>query len=176
MTCHQCHWDNKLNEPPGLFRLTGVPQTYTPGQRYLITVSLARPGLVRGGFQLSAREDLSKTNFSRDAGSLRVIDGLTERIRDDATQVTYLQHTKAGTEARTAGQAAWTFTWIAPDSGPVVFHVAANAANGDDSPLGDFIYTTEARTTHGAISSRRSSSRRESAASRSTRASSNPPP
>jgi hypothetical protein len=32
----------------------------------------------------------------------------------------------------------------------VVFHVAANAANGDDSALGDFIYTTEARTSHGA--------------------------
>jgi hypothetical protein len=150
MTCQQCHWDNKLNEPPGLLRLTGIPKTYTPRQRYLITVTLARPGLARGGFQVAAREDLTKTNLSRDAGSLRAIDGVTELIRDDATQVTYLQHTKVGTEARTSGEAEWTFAWTAPDSGPVVFHVAANAANGDDSALGDFIYTTEARTSHGA--------------------------
>jgi hypothetical protein len=150
MTCHQCHWDNELNESPGLIRLTGIPKTYTPRQQYLITVALSRPGLARGGFQVAAREDVTRTNVSRNAGSLRAIDGLTELIRDDATQVTYLQHTKVGTEARTSGEAEWTFAWTAPDSGPVVFHVAANAANGDDSALGDFIYTTEARTSHGA--------------------------
>jgi len=150
MTCQQCHWDNKLNEPPGLIRLTGIPKIYTPRQRYLITLTLARPGLARAGFQVAAREDLTKTNVSREAGSLRAIDGLTELIRDDATQVTYLQHTKVGTEPRTSGEAAWTFAWTAPDSGPVVFHVAANAANGDDSALGDFIYTAEARTGHSA--------------------------
>ena len=150
MTCHQCHWDNKLNEPSGVLRLTGIPKTYTPRQRYLITVTLERPGLARGGFQVAAREDVTKTNVSRDAGSLCATDGFTELIRDDATQVTYLQHTKVGTAARTSGEAAWTFAWTAPDSGPVVFHVAANAANGDDSALGDFIYTAEARTSLGA--------------------------
>lgn len=150
MTCHQCHWDNKLNESPGLLRLTGIPKAYTPRQRYLITVTVARPGLVRGGFQVAAREDLARTNIGRDAGSLRGIDGRTELIRDDATQITYLQHTKVGTEARTSGEAAWTFAWTAPDAGPVVFHVAANAANGDDSALGDFIYTADARTSPGA--------------------------
>jgi hypothetical protein len=38
----------------------------------------------------------------------------------------------------------WLFRWTAPSEsgGPVVFHVAANAANFDDSPLGDFIYAT----------------------------------
>lgn len=34
--------------------------------------------------------------------------------------------------------------WRAPEGlGSVVFHIAANAANGDDSPLDDFIYTRE---------------------------------
>jgi hypothetical protein len=150
MTCQQCHWDNQLNEPPGLLRLTGVPKTYTPRQRYLITVTLARPGLTRGGFQVAAREDSTKPNVNRDAGSLRSIGGLTELIRDDTTQVTYLQHTKVGTGARISGEAEWRFEWTAPDSGPVVFHVAANAANGDDSALEDFIYTAEARTSYGA--------------------------
>ena len=32
-----------------------------------------------------------------------------------------------------------------PRSGPVVFHAAGNAANGDASPLGDFVYTATVR-------------------------------
>lgn len=146
----QCHWDNKLNEAPGVLELTGIPKTYTPRQRYLITVTLAHPGLVRGGFQLAAREDSPTASHGRDAGSLHSTDGLTELMRDETTRVTYLQHTKAGTDVRTSGEAEWKFEWTAPASGPVVFHAAANAANGDDSALGDFIYTTDARTTPGA--------------------------
>jgi hypothetical protein len=36
--------------------------------------------------------------------------------------------------------------WTAPEEArwPVAAHVAANAANDDDSPLGDFVYTTAA--------------------------------
>jgi hypothetical protein len=41
----------------------------------------------------------------------------------------------------------WRVEWTAPDdaAGAVIFHVAANAANGDKSESGDFIYTTEVR-------------------------------
>ena len=32
--------------------------------------------------------------------------------------------------------------WTAPDrGGPVIFHVAANAADGNESAAGDFVYT-----------------------------------
>jgi hypothetical protein len=44
----------------------------------------------------------------------------------------------------------WTVEWEAPPAGgAVIFHAAANAANDDSSPLGDFIYTVEARATPG---------------------------
>jgi hypothetical protein len=46
-----------------------------------------------------------------------------------------------------AGAAKWTFEWTAPDDGAAIFHLTGNAANGDDSPLGDFIYAASKRTT-----------------------------
>src|SRR5262249_13884214 len=52
--------------------------------------------------------------------------------------------TQQGTDLGTADGTEWTFDWIAPnaDVGPVTFYAAGNAANGDDIPLGDYIYTT----------------------------------
>jgi hypothetical protein len=38
----------------------------------------------------------------------------------------------------------FTFTWVAPPTpvGEIVVNAAANAANGDASPVGDYIYST----------------------------------
>lgn len=146
MTCQQCHWENPLNDPPGRLTLDGIPETYTPGEQYLITLTLARPGLGRAGFQLAAREEGIDMNSGSDAGELRDADGRSERVQDDRKRVTYLQHSPAATDPRAPGAATWTFTWTAPPEGAVVFHAAANAANGDDSPLGDYIYTAVARS------------------------------
>jgi len=147
MTCQQCHWENPINEPSGGLRITGIPDAYTPGEQYLITVTVARAGVGRAGFQLSAREDGINMNSGSDAGALRPLDAFVERAQDDAKRVTYLQHTRAGTELTIPGTASWRFEWTAPDTAiPVVFHAAANAANDDASPLGDFIYTAVART------------------------------
>ena len=146
MTCQQCHWENPLNEPSGRVRLDGIPDAYTPGEQYLITVTLARPGMEAAGFQLSAREDGMSMNAGSNAGTLRALDALAETLEGEAKRIRYLQHTRAGAEQVKAGGAAWRFEWTAPDEGPVIFHLAANAANGDDSPLGDFIYTAVARS------------------------------
>ncbi len=61
--------------------------------------------------------------------------------------MSYAEHTRAGSQRRTTGGLAWAVEWLAPAAatGPVVFHVAANAANGDESPLGDFVYLAEVR-------------------------------
>lgn len=146
MTCHQCHWDNPLNDPAGRLTLDGVPDVYTPGEQYLITVMLARPGTGRAGFQLAAREDGINMNSGSDAGLLQPGDGTSETVHDDAKRVTYLQHSPAAAEVTTSGAATWKFRWTAPTEGPVAFHVAANAANGDDSPLGDYVYTASAHS------------------------------
>jgi hypothetical protein len=142
MTCQQCHWENPLNEPSGRLVLEGIPESYTPGEQYLITVTLARPGLGRGGFQLSAREDVMAMNAGRDAGTLAAVDTLAQTVQDEAKRVTYAQHTRPGSMPSAAGAAKWTVRWTAPDSRVnVVFNVAANASNDDASPLGDYIYT-----------------------------------
>ena len=149
MTCQQCHWENPLNDPAGRIEVTGIPDTYTPGEQYLITVTVARPDLRRAGFQMAAREDGINMSAGSDAGTLRAMDELARTVRGEAAGVTYVQHTEAGTAVKPEGTAAaWTIEWTAPESPgvPVLFHVAANAANDDASPLGDFIYTATARS------------------------------
>jgi hypothetical protein len=140
MTCYQCHWDNPLNDSGGRLSLTGVPDTYIPGERYPITVAIAHPELVKGGFQMAARFE-DGTN----AGDFRSPDQLTAAMSDPESHITYVQHTSLGSR-KTQGESRWEVEWIAPAGGrPVVFHVAGNASNGDASPLGDFIYTTGRR-------------------------------
>jgi hypothetical protein len=144
MTCQECHWENPINEPSGRLALLGTPATYTPGARYSIIVDLARPGLVYGGFQLSARFE-SGPGVGMNAGILDPNDELAEQVADEAGRITYLQHTKAGATVAKPGNARWTVEWTAPaGGGPVIFHAAGNASNGDASQLGDFIYTTSA--------------------------------
>jgi hypothetical protein len=142
MTCHQCHWNNDLNDPAGRISLAGLPERYTPGERYSITVEIAHPELVKAGFQMSARfED------GANAGEFRGADDRTEAIPDDGGTITYIQHTRMGSVAAARGQSRWEVAWTAPGSGgAVVFHLAGNAANGDLSPLNDFVYTASAST------------------------------
>lgn len=140
MTCHQCHSTNPLNDPAGRLTLAGIPPSYTPGQRYLITVTVAHPQLVRAGFQVTARFEAGDN-----AGTFGSLDDRTDRVADDAGRITYLQHAPSGTEAPAPGTGQWMFEWIAPaGTTPVTFHLAANAANGDGLPRGDFIYTSTA--------------------------------
>lgn len=144
MTCQQCHWENPLNEPTGRLTIDGIPETYTLGEQYLITVTVARPGLGRGGFQLSAREDSINMTSGMNAGTLAPIDKTSQLL---ASTVTYIQHTRDGSAIAAPGTAKWQVRWTAPENRVnVVFHVAANASNDDASPLGDFIYTALVRT------------------------------
>jgi hypothetical protein len=146
MTCQQCHWDNPINAAPGRLTLSGLPSEYTPGDVYPITITLTKPDATSAGFQLGAREDVMAMNAGASAGSLQPSDGLTQTIQDEKQRVTYIQQTRSGSMMKASGEARWTFTWTAPEMGAVVMHVAANAGNGDTSPLGDFIYTATAHT------------------------------
>lgn len=145
MTCHQCHSENPLNELSGRITLSGIPATYTPGERYMITVAVVRPQLIKAGFQMSARFSGGE-NAGHNAGAFLPADEMTEAIPDDGGRITYIQHSSTGSGVPLPGSSRWTFTWIAPATGggPVVFHAAANAANGDGLSRGDFIYTQKA--------------------------------
>jgi hypothetical protein len=140
-SCHECHWDNPINQPPGRLTLSGAPATYTAGTRYPIIVDLVHPELLLGGFQISARID-GGPRAGLNAGTLQPVDDFTEG-KTDEKQVVYLQHTKAGATPAKPGAARWTVEWTAPaGDAPVIFHAAGNASNGDASPLGDYVYTT----------------------------------
>lgn len=141
-TCRHCHSDADLNEPGGTLALEGVPARYEPGRDYELVVTLRRAGMLRAGFQLAARF-ADGTAAGTQAGDLVPVDGRTAVVADSVTHVRYIEHRLAGTVVD-SGMGRWVFRWTAPRDarGAVVFHAAGNAANDDDSPLGDFIYTT----------------------------------
>ena len=144
-TCRECHADNDLNEPGGTLVIDGVPRSYAAGRTYELKVLLRRAGMLRAGFQLAARfEDGDSTG--RPAGALEPADARTQLVWDTTTHIGYIEHSAVGTSVINAAT-EWKIRWTAPvPRGLVVFNVAANAANDDDSPLGDFISTTVKRT------------------------------
>lgn len=140
-TCAECHDDNPINADGAALRLEGVPQSYTPGGSYTIRILLRRDGLQRAGFQLASRFTNGPLT-GRQAGTWSVDGDLIQATTD--TQVVYVEHTKKGNVVKPAGSIEWLMEWLAPAATPsqVAFHVAANASNRDDSPLGDFVYVT----------------------------------
>lgn len=147
-TCQMCHMGNDLNAAGGTLTLTGVPAEYQPGEAYTLTVVLEKTGLVKGGFQLSARA-ASGARAGRDAGALAPLGADAQLVTNEEKTVTYIQHTPAGTKASTPGSLAWKFRWTAPaTAASVEFDVAANASNNDESPMDDWIYVTT-KTTEG---------------------------
>jgi hypothetical protein len=138
-TCRECHQHNPLNDSAGTLGLDGLPPSYEPNRTYHLTLTLARPGMLVAGFQLAAR---SHDAEGRQAGFLAPADDRTTVPSATLPALQYLQHTRLGTRLTAPDTARWSFMWRAPDDlGPVVFSIAANAANEDNSELGDFIYT-----------------------------------
>ena len=147
-SCHLCHLDNPVNAPGGSVTLEGVPASYAAGQTYPITVRVAREDVRRAGFEIAARF-VSGRLKGRQAGSWRVLDARAQLIPGAVDKaLTFVQHNLAGSRTTTPGSNTWTIEWTAPSpvSAPVQFNVAANASNNDDSPLGDYIYLTSARS------------------------------
>ncbi len=144
--CRECHFDNSLNDAAGSLGITGVPAVYEPGQHYTITVTLRRPDVTRGGFELASRFD-EGARKGREAGTLTPSGPRMKVIASPDGALHYIQHTKAGSETTTAGALSWAFDWQAPAGAAAAVRLSAagNASNADSSPLGDFVYTTEAR-------------------------------
>jgi len=116
-----------------------------PGRTYELEVLLQRAGMLRGGFQLAARF-ADGAGAGSQAGVLAPGDARSTVIWDTVSHVSYIEHNVSGTAlVNDAGR--WKVRWTAPTHarGVVIFNTAANAANDDDSPLGDFIYSTALR-------------------------------
>jgi len=135
-TCHACHVGSDLNDARGALDIT-VPDYYTPGASYGIRVRLKHPEMMAGGFQLSIRDasGAQAGRFVMDTAST----GVTT-----LNGIAYVHHRRVSASTNT-DSIVWTFDWIAPDrAGSVTIHSAANAANDDASPLGDFVYAESA--------------------------------
>lgn len=142
LTCNSagCHEGRPLNpDTRGRVALTGVPDNYIPGRRYTLQFSVTHPdpSRRRWGFQLSV---ISATAFTQ-AGTLVVTDAANTSIRVGNNRQ-YLGHTLRGTNLGQTGGRTWSFDWIAPATnvGDVNFYGSGNAANGDGTNLGDFIF------------------------------------
>jgi hypothetical protein len=107
-------------------------------------VTTSQEDAVAYGFQLTAIDPLGKTvgdfslpseNPPRSQVVNNIVGGNVRR---------YVEHTVDGLIKSTFGSNSWTFVWTAPaqTAGDVVFFAAGNAANGDGSPAGDYIYST----------------------------------
>lgn len=139
-TCETCH-------SPGAERAGSVtlevPDRVRAGASQELRVILQDPELRSGGFQLSARfSDGPKRG--QQAGTF--VEGPGLRVVEGAAGVQYIGHTEAGVrqaQGQAGDRVAWPVRWTAPGSGDAVtFHLAANAANDDDSEFGDRVYTT----------------------------------
>lgn len=140
-TCERCHFHAEASEE-GRLELSGLPAAWEPGREYPLEVSVRSPGMARAGFQLAARFcDGGQAGTWRAGG-----DGVGVVSADDAG-VRYVGHTEPARPGA-AGAAAWRLTWIAPEEagGTVLLHLAANAANGDDSEFGDAVYADSLRS------------------------------
>jgi hypothetical protein len=123
--------------------ILGLPDAYEPAEVYLLTVALEAPETGAAGFQLSARYSGGPLRAEA-AGDLRGVDSRVT-VTTHETGQPYAHHTPLGTEVATSEGSSWLVEWTAPLEGEaVVFHVAANSANSDNSPLLDLVYVAEA--------------------------------
>ncbi|MFL6336846.1 MAG: CHRD domain-containing protein [Pyrinomonadaceae bacterium] len=140
LDCADCH--TTPAQSSGTLTL-GVPDRYTPGQTYDITVTHASGDAtrVRWGFEMTALDSADQK-----AGAFAPSDDLTRVVGGEGPFPAreYIEHTSKGTFPGQQNGAGWTFKWTAPseDVGPVTFYLAGNQANGDGNSSGDNIYFT----------------------------------
>jgi hypothetical protein len=138
--CQQCHKGYPLNEGRlrgGSFEIIGLPEKYELGKSYTLTLQIAHPGQLRWGFEFSAR--------SADNGiqAARLIPADTRTQVKEAGGVSYITHARQETAKPSPDRANFSFIWVAPEksAGMILFNAAGNAADGNNEPTGDFVYT-----------------------------------
>lgn len=139
-TCNSggCHNSFGLNSGPGSITIThDIPaEGYTPGTVYNITVTVAQQGVSLFGVGFEAL-----TSGNVNAGTLTATNSSVQ-IKTAANGRKNIVHTLGG--GASANSKAFQFTWTAPAAGTgnVTFYGIGNAANGNNSTSGDYIYNT----------------------------------
>lgn len=144
-TCHACHSSEDLNAPGGRLTVEGLPASYEPGREYDVRIVLTRVDMRRAGFQLTLRY-AAGDSAGRQAGTVQGSLPRAVVVTERSSGIAYAQQTMEGS-GLAGGTTSWTVRWVAPRParGLVVLHVAANAGNDDNSPIGDYTYADSAR-------------------------------
>lgn len=111
----------------------------------MFTVTVSDPKMRTAGFQLSARLATDPANgqagdFTSGPGEIVICDNNNLKTAQGCPPATPVQFIEHGVPKPSG---TWTVTWTPPqtDVGDVFIFVAGNAANGDNNPTGDHIYT-----------------------------------
>jgi hypothetical protein len=125
--CATCHFEiDPVRDSPAL-AVDGLPAKPTPGASYELKITFAAPGIVIAGFQLIAHAN------DQDAGT----------FTSTAANIEFIGAAVRSTGPTSSDQrVSWEVEWHAPGevAVPVVFYIAASAANDDGSPFGDTIH------------------------------------
>lgn len=140
-SCHSCHFDNPLNGPETSLSLDGLPERFEPGETYVVSIRVNREGMRAAGFQAATRF-FAGADSGKQAGKLRLANDEDPILVSSLDGIEYASHAESALDPGTP-QREWLLEWVAPTRPDrVAFHTAANAANGDESELGDFIVLT----------------------------------
>jgi len=152
-----CHGDFPLGSGTatsnlGLESAQPLPATYRLGEMHRLVLAVTDPDLSRQrfGFQVAVVSDCP---FADQAGDLTVVEiDRTQRLDSGALQ--FVEHIcpgpgdplTCGYLPQPAGENSWRIDWQAPTeyAGQVIFFWSVNAADGNASPVGDFIHIGDA--------------------------------
>jgi hypothetical protein len=135
--CTQCHSSFPLDSGDGGFELyTDDEAFYVPGEQYTMNIEVFDPQAQRWGFELTIIDTAGEV-----AGTLSPMDGDTQVSSSGGRD--YGKHTTAGTHEGDTEWSYWFMSWVAPEAstGTVLIFGTANAANGNHSSSGDYIYS-----------------------------------
>ncbi len=144
-TCNtsNCHTGNVVNASGGSIIISAPTMSnwsYVPGEVYPINVTVSRTGVSLFGFGFEALQ-----TSGANGGSFTIINPVQTTLKSAVVLGnvrTNVVHQLNG--GASPGSHTFTFNWNAPltDIGNITFYAAGNAANGNNSTSGDFIYTT----------------------------------
>ena len=142
--CTACHFDRAAIRDSNNLQLEGLPEAYEGGKTYDLTIRLADAAMHIAGFLMSARAAGTGPR-GIPGGSLVPVDARTATVVHGAPPLEYLRSLASQVEPLAVPTAIWKLSWRAPESADsaVVFHLTANAGDGDESPFGDNIYRLE---------------------------------
>lgn len=140
-----CHSDAMLTDDVkntvNTLLFSSPDSTYKTGNKYTLTLKVAKPGIERFGFEIVA---LGKTN-NINMGTWSITNSTRTQIISGTGSLSkrkYVTHKSAGTTPVSSGLGQWSFDWTAPSvlEGEIVFYYISNCANNDGKVTGDNLF------------------------------------